>query len=484
MFAAVDLGSNSFRLHVAQHDGQTMRVVKSAREPIRLGAGLDARGNLTEAAMHTAIESLARFKTVLASYPLTAVRVVATNTIRIAGNSAAFLPLAEKAIGYPIEIISGEEEGRLIYMGVASTVTTPGERRLVLDIGGGSTELILGAGQDIEQVESFSIGTVRVSQEFFVGGDIDAAAFDAAIVSSRSIFEDAAVLFPPQRWSVAYGSSGTLRAIGDAIAKNGIGDGMLTLASLATLRQRLIGFGNVGQIVLTGMKPDRAAVIVGGLSILIGVMQEFGIAALQPIEAGLRMGVLWDLHLRATKRDRREQSVRAFMQRFQADSARAERVADYAVRLFAMMKPGDESLTRHLYWGALLHEVGLAVSHSGYHKHAAYLIENADLPGFTTREQRSMATLILAQKGNLRKIGDALADPDFARAVLALRLAVLFSHARLDPDTARMRLKMKNRIEMELEGDWVSTHPTVGFWMRKEQACWQDAGIEFMVRPA
>ena len=484
MFAAVDLGSNSFRLHVAQHDGQTMRVVKSAREPIRLGAGLDARGNLTEAAMQIAIESLARFKTVLAGFPLTAVRVVATNTIRIAGNSAAFLPLAEKAIGYPIEIISGEEEGRLIYMGVASTVSTPGERRLVLDIGGGSTELILGAGQEIEQVESFSIGTVRVSQDFFIGGRIDAAAFDAAIVSSRSLFEDAAPLFRHQRWSVAYGSSGTLRAIGDAIAKNGIGDGALTSGSLDALRQRLVGFGSVSQIVLTGMKPDRAAVIVGGLSILIGVMQELDIGALLPIEAGLRMGVLWDLHLRATKRDRREQSVWAFMQRFQADAARAKRVAEYAVRLFGMMKPSDEILTRHLYWSGLLHEVGLAVSHSGHHKHAAYLIENADLPGFTTREQRTMATLILAQKGNLRKIGDVLADPEFARAVLALRLAVLFSHARLDPENARLRLKMKNRIEMELETDWVVAHPTVAFWMKKEQDCWHEAGIEFTVRPA
>ena len=483
MFAAVDLGSNSFRLHVAQHDGQTMRVVKSVREPIRLGAGLDSRGNLTEAAMQTAIASLARFKIVLAGYPLTAVRVVATNTIRIAGNAATFLPLAEQAIGYPIEIISGEEEGRLIYMGVASTVSTPGERRLVLDIGGGSTELILGAGQEIEQVESFSIGTVRVSQDFFVGGRIDAAAFDAAIVSSRSLFEDAAPLFRRQYWSVAYGSSGTLRAIGDAIARNGIGDGLLTMNSLDALRRRLIEFGNVGQIVLAGMKPERAAVIVGGLSVLIGVMQELGIDSLLPIEAGLRMGVLWDLHLRATQRDRREQSVRAFMHRFQADAARAERVAEYAVRLFGLMKPGDDVLTRHLYWSGLLHEVGLAVSHSGYHKHAAYLIEHADLPGFTTREQRTMATLILAQKGNLRKIGDALLDQEFARAVLALRLAVLFSHARLDPESSRLRLKMKNRIEMEIEGGLMAGHPTAAFWMKKEQDCWHDAGIEFVVRP-
>ena len=484
MFAAVDLGSNSFRLHIAQHDGQTMRVVKSAREPIRLGAGLDANGNLTEAAMQAAVECLGRFKTVLAAYPLSAVRVVATNTVRIAGNAAAFVPVAEKAIGYPIEIISGEEEGRLIYMGVASTVSTPGERRLVLDIGGGSTELILGAGQEIEQVESFSIGTVPVSRDFFIGGRIDAAAFDAAIVSTRSLFEDAAPLFRPERWSVAYGSSGTLRAIGDAIAKNGIGDGTLTSASLEALRRRLIGFGNVEKIVLTGMKPDRAAVIVGGLSILTGVMQELGIGAMLPIEAGLRMGVLWDLHLRATKRDRREQSVRGFMLRFQADATRAERVAEYAVRLCGMMKPGDEILTRHLYWSGLLHEVGLAVSHSGYHKHSAYLIGNADLPGFTTREQRTMATLILAQKGNLRKIGDALAEPEFARAVLALRLAVLFSHARLDPEGAHLRLKMKNRIEMELGADWVARHPTVAFWMRKEQDCWHEAGIEFAVRPA
>jgi exopolyphosphatase/guanosine-5'-triphosphate,3'-diphosphate pyrophosphatase len=484
MFAAVDLGSNSFRLHVAHHDGETIQVIKSARDPIRLGAGLDSRDNLTEAAMQTALDSLARFRITLAAYPLNAVRVVATNTIRIARNSATFLPVAEKAIGYPIEIISGEEEGRLIYMGVASTVGAPGERRLVLDIGGGSTELIVGAGQDIERVESFSIGTVRMSQDFFVGGRIDAAAFDAAILSTRSLFEDAAPLFRPEHWSIAYGSSGTLRAIGDAIAKNGLGDGKLTFASVNALRARLIEFGHIDRIVLAGMKPDRAAVIVGGLSILIGVMQELGIPTMLPIEAGLRMGVLWDLHLRATKRDRREQSVRGFLQRFQADESRADRVASYAGQLFAMMKSNDEVLARHLHWSALLHEVGLAVSHSGYHKHTAYLIEHADLPGFTTREQRVMALLILAQKGNLRKIADALADPEFARAVLALRLAVLFSHARLALEGAQLRLKMKTRIELELGSDWVASHPTAAFWMQKERGAWEEVGVEFVIKAA
>jgi len=482
MFAAVDLGSNSFRLHIAHHDGETIRVVKSVRDPIRLGAGLDQKGDLTEAAMQTALDSLVRFKAVLASYPLNAVRVVATNTIRIAKNAAAFLPAAEIAIGYPIEIISGEEEGRLIYMGVACTLAPSAERRLVLDIGGGSTELIIGVGQEIDKVESFSTGTVRVSSDFFVGGRIDAAAFNAAILSTRSLFEDAAPLYQPDSWSIAYGSSGTLRALGDAIEKNGIGDGTLTIGSLEALRQRLIEFGHISRIELAGMKPDRAAVIVGGLSILIGVMQELGIESMHPVEAGLRMGVLWDLHLRATKRDRREQSVRDFLRRFHADELRANRVAEYAGVLLALAKPVDESFTRHLYWSGLLHEVGLAVSHSGYHKHTAYLIENADLPGFTTREQRRMAMLILGQKGNLRKIAEAIGDPEFAKAVLALRLAVLFSHARLLLEDAGLRLKMKSRIELDMRSQWVAQHPTVHYWMQKEKAYWQDIGIDFAIQ--
>ena len=195
MYAAVDLGSNSFRLAIGKHDGDEIRVVKSAREPIRLAAGLDSSGNLTEAAMQAALSCLKNFRQVLASYDLEAVRVVATSTMRLARNSAAFLPAAEQAIGHPIEIISGEEEGRLIYMGVSNALNLPGERRLVIDIGGGSTELILGRGSDIERVESFSIGSVKQSLSFFVGGRVDGPSFEAAILSARSHFEDACLLY-------------------------------------------------------------------------------------------------------------------------------------------------------------------------------------------------------------------------------------------------------------------------------------------------
>jgi len=484
MFAAVDLGSNSFRLHVGHYDGTTIRIIKSAREPIRLGAGLDKNGMLTPQAMRVATESLARFATVLAAYQLDSVRVVATNTLRIAGNSADFLPLAEKAIGYPVEIISGEEEGRLIYLGVACALDNPGERRLVLDIGGGSTEVIVGKGLDILAVESFSTGTVRQSDGFFIDGRIDDANFDAAIISARGYFEDAVPLYKNHVWDMAYGSSGTLRSISEAIAKNGLGDGTLTLPSLNALRQRLIGFGHVDAIQLAGMKPDRAPVLVGGLAILIAVMQEMDISKMLPIEAGLRLGVMWDMQLRATRHDRREQSVRAFMQRFQADEARANRTADIASTLYARLKPGTDAYTRPLYWSGLLHEVGMAVSHSGFHKHGAYMIENADLSGFTNREQRLMSQLILGQKGNLKKLDRMLLDPDFVRAVLALRLAAVFMHARIEGSLQQVGLRVRNRIELEFPRAWLDAHPTLAFWLQKERDYWKDVGTEFQVRHA
>ena len=482
MYAAVDLGSNSFRLHVGKHDGDTIRVVKSVRDPIRLAAGLDANGDLTEAAMQGALACLQRFRAVLDTYQLEAVRVVATSAMRVARNGAVFLPLAEEAIGYPIEIISGEEEGRLIYMGVANSLANPGERRLVMDIGGGSTELILGRGQDVERVESFSLGTVKQSLSFFIGGRIDAPSFEAAILSARSHFEDGAPPYMPQHWKTAYGSSGTIRTIADIIARNKLGDGLLTGPSLDALARRFIELGHTSKIDLPGLRPDRAGTIVGGLAILIGLFRELAIPSMTPIEAGLRMGVMWDLFLRSTKRDRREQSVQACMDKFHVDQRRAQRVAEQALALFAQLKPTSDALAKPLRWSGLLHEVGMVVSQTGYHKHAAYIIENADLPGFTTREQKTMSRLILAQKGNLRKIDDVLADADFAKAVLALRLSILLMHARIEADFSELRLRMKSRIELEIKRGWVAHHPTVSFWIEKEQEFWDEVGVDFTIR--
>jgi len=482
MFAAVDLGSNSFRLHIGKHDGEAIRIIKSARDPIRLAAGLDSNGNLTPQAIAGAVESLARFRTILREYQLDAVRVVATNTLRVAKNAHEFLPDAERAIGCPVEIISGEEEGRLIYMGVAGALASPDEERLVIDIGGGSTEVIFGHGSEIKCVESFGIGNVNQSLTFFPDGYIDEEAFERAILSARSHVEDAVAQFGVYSRTKVYGSSGTMRAIADTIARNGLGDGRVSAVSVEALKQRLIAFGHVDNIVLSGLKPERTTVIMGGLAVLIGLMQEFDLAVITPVEAGLRMGVMWDLQLRATQRDRREQSVDDFSRRFHIDELRARQVAETALVFFQMLKPGNEIYTKYLHWSGLLHEAGLVVSHSSYHKHSAYLIANADLPGFTTREQRVMSTLILGQKGNLRKIGEVLSDVDFAKAVLALRLAVMFMHSHMTLNLEDIRLKMKNRIELEIRRDWVRTHPTISYWMQKEQEWWSGVGVDFSIR--
>lgn len=482
MYAAVDLGSNSFRMHIGRLDGDAMRIFKSAREPIRLGAGLDAEGNLTPAAIQTAVSALSRFRLILNQHTLEAVRVVATNTMRIARNAGEFMPELERAIGYPIEIISGEEEGRLIYMGVAKVLANPAQSRLVVDIGGGSTEVILGRGLEILKVGSFSIGTVRQSQTFFPDGSMSADSFDAAILSARSHFEDAGPLYQALHWDQVYGSSGSVRSIAEVLDRNKIGDGSLSLENLDTLKNLCIEVGQISALELAGIKPERTAMVVGGLAILIGLMQELGVAEVQTIEAGLRMGVIWDLHLRATRHDRREQAVQLVANTFHVDAARAKAVAELAEVLLAQLKPGSDVYTPQLIWAATLHEVGLVISQTGYHKHGAYVVEYADMQGFTTREQRNMSKLILSQKGNLRKVQELLLDADFAKAVLALRLAVLFMHTRLELSQADVRVRMKSKIELDIKTEWYSQHPTLSFWLEKEREAWSEIHVDLVLR--
>ena len=222
--------------------------------------------------------------------------------------------------------------------------------------------------------------------------------------------------------------------------------------------------------------------VVGGLAILIGVMQELNIAEVQTIEAGLRMGVIWDLHLRATQHDRREQAVQNVATVFHVDMQRAKFVAELAQIMFSQLKPASEFYMPQLIWAANLHEVGLVVSQTGYHKHGSYLVEYADMQGFTTREQRNMSKLILSQKGNLRKVQDLLLDSDFAKAILALRLAVLFMHTRLELSLADVKVKMKSRIELEIKGSWLTQHPTLSYWLDKEREAWSEINIDFVLR--
>jgi exopolyphosphatase/guanosine-5'-triphosphate,3'-diphosphate pyrophosphatase len=488
MYAALDLGSNSFRLHIGEPIAGQMHIVRTARDPIRLAAGLGPDGALSAEAMDTAVRSLHGFSAILRQHRLDAVRVVATNTLRVATNADQLLPRLEAAIGYPVEVISGEEEGRLIYMGVSCALGRPGEQRLVIDVGGGSTEVIAGRGDAIQLVESFSIGTHPQSAAWFPGGRIDAVSFEAAVNAARARFEDAAAQYRAQGWQAVYGSSGTIRAINEVITRNRLGDGGMSFESLLALRDRLVQAGHADAFDLPGVKRERVIVMAGGLTVLIGAMQEFGVQAMSAINAGLRLGVLSDLELRASRSDRRDSAIQDCMRRFGVDEQRALRTAAIARQLYDRLGPADavvvDALRRPLLWSCMLHEVGLAISHTGAHKHAAYIVEHADLPGFTNREQRLIATIVLAQKGNLRKVREELGAPDLARAVLAMRLAAVFMHARVDGELDGIKLRMKNRIEIDTPRGWLKQHPTVAAWFDKEAAAWGDIGVGFQVTQA
>lgn len=482
LFAAVDLGSNSFRLHVGEPVNGGMRIVRSERDPVRLAAGLSSNGNLTAPAIETALRSLSGFAHILGEYPLDAVRAVATNTLRVARNAVEVLPLAEKALGYPIEVISGEEEGRLIYMGVACALADSVERRLVIDIGGGSTELIAGTGDTIDLVESFSIGTQPQASSFFPDGRIENAGFDAAVTMARAMFEDVAPAYRAHGWSTAYGSSGTMRAMAEAIARNGLGDGTLSLPSVRALRAALVSHGRIDRVDMPGLRRDRVVAVLGGVSILAGAMEELGIGQICAISAGLRLGALADLEMRAQQHDRRDLAIAACMQRFGVDAARAQRTAAIALHLYGQLGASDANCLHYLGWACSLHEIGLAVSHTGAHKHGAYLVEHVDLPGFTTREQRLMATLVLSHRGSLRKFRETLSEPGLARMALALRLAVACMHARVDDELGGFRLRMNSRIEVELAPGWLKKHATMRFWLERERTAWEDAGLAFQFK--
>ena len=482
MLAAVDLGSNSFRLQIGEYVDGAIRVIRTAREPNRLAAGLDKNNFLTDAALAGGLEALRNLNSILKQYPVSTVRAVATNTLRVAVNAPDFLIRAEDALAYPIEVISGEEEGRLIYLGVDNLLSRQDERRLVIDIGGGSTEVILGRGKVVERVESFSVGTVGQSLNFFPDGVITAAGFEAAILSARSHFEDVRSYYHKRYWQAVYGSSGTMRAIAEIIAAAEIGDGRLTAKNLDLLRQEMVHAGKIRKLNLPGLRQERAASVVGGLSIMIVLMQDLKMPVMTPVESGLRMGIMWDLCLQSTEHDRREESVSRFLQRYKIDRKRAVRVANGASLFYKKMQPASVAYQKLLHWSGLMHEVGMFVSPTNYHKHGAYLVENADLAGFTAREQKQMGRLVLAQKGNLHKLDGVFDNPDAIKAVLAIRLAVIFMHSRVSEDIDRVDFRIRKRIEILLPGKWLKQYQTLSYWLGRERDWWADMGVPLVIR--
>jgi exopolyphosphatase/guanosine-5'-triphosphate,3'-diphosphate pyrophosphatase len=484
LLAAVDLGSNSFRLEIGRVEGTQILRQNYWKETVRLAAGLDENNRLSRKAIESACECLARMNERLRDMPASQVRAVGTQTLRSAVNVNEFLLEAQAALGFPIDVISGREEARLVFEGCMHTLAPSPARRLVVDIGGGSTEIIVGRGFTAEAAESFRIGCVNTTLRFFRDGTIDRGSMRRATVAAAAQLEEAAGVFSRKNWDEAYGTSGTIDAVADILRAEGWSDGTITAEGLLRLRQALVAAGEAKRIRLQGLKPERRDVIAGGVAVLAAVFDTLGISEMRTARGALRIGLLYDLLGRREDRDVRDATVERLQTRFGVDRAQAARVARVAAQLHAALAGGAKAdAVKRLAWAAALHEVGSAISHDDYHKHGAYLITHADLPGFATSDQQRIAQLVLGQRGNLKKVAAARAEPEQATALLALRLAVVFCHARRDVELPRLTLKRaRGAVELGLDGGWLAAHPLTHHLLEEEAAHWVRAGLGFELR--
>ncbi len=481
--AVVDMGSNSFRLEVGRVEGDQIFRLDTVRETLRIGAQIDPKGRLTVRAQRSALACLARFAERLEGLHPSAVRAVATNAFRIAINADSFLPKAEATLGFPIDVIGGHEEARLIYLGVAHLLPAEDAPRLVIDIGGGSTEFVIGRGLDAERLESLKIGCVGMTQRFFPRGRLSPAAFTAAETHARAEIEAIARDFDRAHWRNAYASSGTALALAEILEGNGWSSGGITPEGLSHLKRRMIGAGKVDLLRLEGLKEDRAPVLAGGLAVMSAALAELRVERINPVGGAMRLGVLYDLLGRTVDRDSRSATVASFVVRYRVDREHARRVADLARGLYlrAANSP-DDGLAQQIEWAGTLHEVGLSVSHIGFHKHGAYILKNADMPGFSAGEQDRLALLVLGCRGGLDKVPGALEDPGLRAQLLALRIAVLLHHARRPIDAPRIRVAPGPSIRLSLPAAWLKAHPLTAHLMDKERAEWAAAGYPIAPR--
>jgi exopolyphosphatase/guanosine-5'-triphosphate,3'-diphosphate pyrophosphatase len=468
VLAAVDLGSNSFHLVVARYVHGQLVIIDRLREMVRLGAGLEPDGRLDKEVAGRALACLERFGQRLRDMRANSVRVVGTNALRLARRKQAFLERAREALGHPIEIISGIEEARLIYSGVAHTMPSEPGRRLVVDIGGGSTELIIGEGLNPLELESTQMGCVTLSEQCFAEGRLSGKRMVRARMAARLELEPIQAAFRRRGWEQAVGSSGTIRAIGEAIRELDPGVQGITPAGLERLLHELAALANIRELGLPAVTEERRAVFAGGVAILAEIFDVLGLERMQVADGAMREGLLYDLVGRFTDEDARERTVRAMQRRYHVDLAQAERVEATAVEFLAPARKAwnleDPLSELILRWAARLHEIGLDVAHSRYHHHGAYLLRNADMFGFPREEQRLLALLVGGHRRKLVLEGvEELIPPWDRRApylIVLLRLAVLLHRGRSDARRPAVELLAKPRaLELNFPPRWLADHP-------------------------
>lgn len=485
--AAVDLGSNSFRLEVVRLDHGQFERTEYLKESIRQGAGMDAERNLSAQAMQRGWDCLARFGERLSGFERSQVRAVATQTLREARNRETFLERANEILGFPIDVISGREEARLIYQGVAKLLPQSTERRLVVDIGGRSTEMIVGVGAEPVGMESYRVGSIAWSTRYFPGGVFTKRGFQIAEIAAKAVLDEALDVYGSDKWDVAYGSAGTIGAVGDILVAAGATSGVLTQAQLDWLLAKLLDAQNADRLRLPGLKEDRRVIIAGGVSILRAIFDLLRIDRMYTADGGLRHGLLSEMVGDSGRHfDVRTASVTRLMSKFDVDTAHALRVETVATSLFAQLSSPSESRasreeqernTRKLRWAAQLHEIGAHISQSDYHKHGAYILDNADATGFALNELHRLSLLVLGHRGKLRKLEADFKDVVLVQMLISLRLAIILCHARREPDIDGLRLtahpQLARSFVLSTRAGWADAYPQSAHLLREEVTAWQ-----------
>ncbi|MBU1329891.1 MAG: exopolyphosphatase [Gammaproteobacteria bacterium] len=490
LIAAIDLGSNSFHMVLAKADHAEIRILERLGDKVQLAAGIDEARMLSEEAMQRGLDCLRRFAQLTSSLPEGAVRIVGTNALREARNRAEFIVRAEALLGHPVEVISGREEARLIYLGVSHSIAdTPG-KRLVTDIGGGSTEFIIGQRFEPLLRESLQMGCVSYTQRYFRDGKITQARYAQAYTAARLEIMGIEHALRRLGWQDVVGASGTIKAIGLAIQGAGLGNGEVNAEGLAWLKRKILKLGEVEKLDLDGIKPDRRSIFPAGLAILEAIFDACELQRMTHSEGALREGVLYDLLGRHQHEDVRERTLSSFMERYHVDLEQAARVESKALSALDKVATdwglNDDWHRELLSWAAKVHEVGLDIAHYQYHKHGAYLIEHSDLAGFSRQDQQMLALLVRGHRRNIPK--DKLAEfgseaIKLIRLCVLLRFAILFHHIRGTQEMPQVQLHASEQgLAISFPDGWLAANPLTEADFRQEAEWLKRVDIELSVR--
>lgn len=491
LVATIDLGSNSFHMVLARVDHGEIRILERLGEKVQLASGLDEDDNLSEEAMQRGLDCLRRFAQLINGLPPSAVRIVATNTLRVARNRAVFIRQVKDILGHRVDVISGREEARLIYLGVAHTLADDEGKRLVVDIGGGSTEFIVGERFESILRESLPIGCVSFTRRFFADGKITERACRQAYTAARLELMPIEQAIHRLGWQEAVGASGTIRTVGQCLRGAGLSEGEVTREGLQWLKRKVLKAGHVNRLDLDGLKTDRRSILPSGLAILEALFDALDVQTMVHSEGALREGVLYELLGRHHHEDVRERSLTALAERSHVDHEQAARVESKAISLLERVAPAwgltDPKHACLLRWAARVHEVGLDVAHHHYHKHGAYLIEHADLAGFSRQEQQSIALLVRGHRRNLpndARVAEVGEDgPALRRLCMLLRLAILYHHIRGYQQMPELEAEAdEHGLTLTFPPGWLEDNPLTQADFEQEAGYWAKIGYRLTVR--